>query len=344
MPEVHKFIPQDSTAKPFSVSERVVLTLIDRLQSEHPNESIHLTLACDNFFTTHKLFKELKTRGVVAYGTAKDGSGMPKQHIQLRDCTEKKSDYGLMCNSVFDGVNHVTFVDQKAVHMMTTAHNVVDEPPCWRDAKTRRDVCLDRAREAAGKTELPYPKLSHDYNHGMNSCDVASQVRSYYSVSRYSHWRNWWPMLWIILDASVANVLYLYRMKGFTETNLSHRDLQTRLGLQLIRNPASVLRKQESQVIVMGQKPSRIAESAHQWVKPGTRGYCEQCAPAQPRGRPRETGRTPLQEISINLSRHELRGPRSSFKCKECDVWLCRDSTCWQRWHLDPEAWKTAGI
>ena len=255
VPEVDNFTPQDPTAKPFSISERVVLTLIERLQKEHPNESINLTLACDNFFTTHKLFKELKTRRVASYGTAKDGSGMPKQHIQLRDCTEKQHDYGLLCNSVFDGVNHITFIDQKAVHMMTTAHDVVNEPSYWRDAKTRRDACLARAREAAGRTELPYPQLSHDYNHGMNSCDVASQVWSYYSVSRYSHWRNWWPMLWIILDASVANVLYLYRMKGFSEADLSHRDLQTRLGLQLLRNPASVLRPRESQVFAVGLKP-----------------------------------------------------------------------------------------
>ena len=93
------------------MSERVVLTLIQRLQAEHPDEVINLTLAYDNFFTTQKLFSALKTRGISAYGTAKDGSGIPKQHIYLRDCTDKKTDYGLICNSVVGGVNHVTFID-----------------------------------------------------------------------------------------------------------------------------------------------------------------------------------------------------------------------------------------
>jgi hypothetical protein len=141
----------------------------------------------DNFFTTHKLFKELRHYGVGAYGTAKAGSGMPVQQILLRECTDKALDYGLICNSVFDGVNHVTFVDQKAVNMMTTVHDVKNEPLAWRDARTRRKACRTRSREKSGRTELPYLKLSHDYNQGMNSCDVARQVWSYYTVSRYSH-------------------------------------------------------------------------------------------------------------------------------------------------------------
>ena len=37
-----------------------------------------------------KLFKELKSRGILAYGTAKDGLGMLKQYILLRDCIDKK--------------------------------------------------------------------------------------------------------------------------------------------------------------------------------------------------------------------------------------------------------------
>jgi hypothetical protein len=187
----------------------------------------------------------------------------------------------------------------------------------------------------------------------MNSCDVASQVWSYYSVSRYSHWRNWWPMLWLILDASIANVLYLYRLKGFSEADLSHRDLQTRIGLQLLREPDSVLRQRRDPVIVLNSKPSEIKKSEHQWIKAGTtnqgherRGECVVCkAPPEKRGRRRkgqEQERTPLQELSTNTRRQ--RGPRSRWKCRECDVFLCRDSTCWQRQHLDPQNRENIGI
>lgn len=353
VPEVRKFRPHDPTAKPFSTSESVVLTLIDELQKQHPERPLHLTLACDNFFTTHKLFAELKVRGIAAYGTAKAGSGMPTQHILLRDCTDKSTDYGLTCNSVYGGVNHVTFVDQKAVHMMTTAHDVKNQPPAWREASTRRNACLERSRERSGRTELPYPQLSHDYNQGMNSCDVASQVWSYYTVSRYSHWRNWWPMLWIILDASIANVLYLYRLKGFTEADLSHKDLQTMIALQLLQKPASVLRPRESTTFVMGQRPSKIPQPLHKWEKAGKtvqghqrRGECVQCNTQAGRQGGRPIGsktRRPLQDISTNRVRQMPR-PRSSYKCGDCDVFLCRDSTCWQRYHLASDDWSSAGI
>lgn len=335
VPEVRKFRPTDPTAKPFRTSELVVLTLIEQLREKHSqSQPLHLTLACDNFFTTHKLFAELKARGIAAYGTAKAGSGIPAQQIMLRDCTDKATDYGLLCNSVYDGVNHVTFVDQKAVHMMTTTHDVKNEELAWRDAATRRNACLDRAREKAGRTELPYPQLSHDYNQGMNSCDVASQVWSYYSVARYSHWRNWWPMLWLILDASIANVLYLYRQKGYTESDLSHYTLQTTIALQLLWQPTSVLRERDSDVIVLGQRPSSIKKEPHQWIKPGKRGYCKWCkGPIDNQGRPPGSTRIPLQELSCNTQHIRKRGPQTSFKCKECDVWLCHDSYCWERYH-----------
>jgi len=78
VPEAREFTPNDPTAKLFSLSERAVLTLVKRLQNEHPDETLRLTLACDIYFTTHKLFKELKDRRISAYGTAKSGSGMPK--------------------------------------------------------------------------------------------------------------------------------------------------------------------------------------------------------------------------------------------------------------------------
>ena len=78
MPEAREFTPNDPTAKPFSMSERVVLTLVERLQNEHPDKTLHLTLTCNNFFTTQKLFKELKAYRISAYSTVKDGSGMAK--------------------------------------------------------------------------------------------------------------------------------------------------------------------------------------------------------------------------------------------------------------------------
>jgi hypothetical protein len=51
VPEAQKFTPTDPAAKPFTTSEQVALTLVERLQNEHPNETLNLTLVCDNVTT-----------------------------------------------------------------------------------------------------------------------------------------------------------------------------------------------------------------------------------------------------------------------------------------------------
>jgi hypothetical protein len=75
------------------------------------------------------------------------------------------------------------------------------------------------------------------------------------------------PLLIILLDVSLQ---FPYRLKGFSEADLSHRDLQTKIGLQLLREPASVLRERRDPVIILNSKPSEIKKSEHQWMKVGT--------------------------------------------------------------------------
>jgi hypothetical protein len=41
----------------------------------------------------------------------------------------------------------------------------------------------------------------------------------------------------MIIDASISNVLHIYRLAGISESELTHAQLQERLGLQLLRSP-----------------------------------------------------------------------------------------------------------
>jgi hypothetical protein len=74
--------------KSFSDSKTVVLTLVDRLREAYP--SLPFTVVTDNFFTTHKLFSELREWGLSAFGTAKQGTLLPKEFEMLRQCTSKE--------------------------------------------------------------------------------------------------------------------------------------------------------------------------------------------------------------------------------------------------------------
>jgi hypothetical protein len=345
----------------FTATEQLVLTLVDRLKESNPGVSFEI--AIDNFFTTHRLFTELKHRGVGAYGTAKAGSGMPDAHITLQGLTTKEKDYGKQVNTVCGEVNCMTFVDQKAVWMMSTVHDVANQPPCWRDAVKRPTASHKYAHyieqtdtavtdysqtstkfsriTTAGKIELPYPQLMHDYNHGMNGSDLCQQVWNYYTVSSHRHHRNWWSLFWMIIDASISNVLYLYRLAGIDKNVLTHSQLQERLGLQLLRNPAAVTRKLKPTVNVIGQQPSLLQRplDEHHWQEIIPR-WCVLCKPP-PQPRARGKARQPLQEMDINRTyrnrRPRVRGKQTNWACRECGVALCHDSEHWQRQHAEQE-------
>jgi hypothetical protein len=322
----------------FTATEQLVLTLIDRLVESNPD--IKFEMVFDNFFTTHRLFTELKLRGIGAYGTAKAGSGVPKPHLALRSLTSKEKDYGEQVNTVYGEVNCTTFIDQKAVWMMSTVHDTANEPPCWRDAVKRPTASQKFARtNTAGEIELPYPQLMYDYNHGMNGSDLCQQVWNYYTVSGHRHRRNWWPLFWMIIDASISNVLFIYRLAGINEDQLTHSQLQERLGLQLLRNPAAVNRIKNTSVKVTGQQPSLLLRplDEHHWQEILPR-WCVLCKPPpQPRGRPKAA---PLQEIDTNTRRQRgprVRGRQTNYGCLECGVALCYTSEHWQRHHSEQE-------
>jgi hypothetical protein len=335
VPQAKMYTPQDPSALPFTDTERMVLTLVQNLIESHP-EGFKFQIVFDNFFTTDRLFRELREWGVGAYGTAKAGSGMPKPHIYMREVTSKEKDYGEVINTVSRGINFVTFVDKKAVWMMSTTHDVANQPPCWRDAVTRSNVSSHLSRVSEdGCIKIPFPQLSWDYNHHMNSSDVCQQVWDQYPIYKHRHRRNWWALLWMIIHASISNVLFIYRRKGYTDAVLSNKELQQRLGLQLLRNPASVGRK-----LGIKKPPTKRASNLtrpldeHEWERTTSRRYCQACKP------PRSTRRRgpALQEMDTNTQgKRQRRGRRTQHGCRQCQVAICFTSECWQKVHNDDD-------
>jgi Transposase IS4 len=332
VPQARQYHPSDVNSPPFTDTELMVLTLIDDLRKAHPDSKF--TVVFDNFFTTDKLFKELREWGVGAYGTAKAGSGMPKPHIRMREVASKEKNYGEMINTTGQGINFVSFVDKKVVWMMSTVHDVANQPSCWRSTLDRSKVSHHLARETVdGGLEIPYPQLSEDYNNNMGSCDLCQQIWDAYPLSKHRHRRNWWALFWMIIHASIGNALFIYRHRGFK--SLTHQELQQRIGLQLLRNPASVNRKRDI------EKPSikrlsllRRPSDEHEWERISRRN-CAVCKP------PRSTqlrgpARPALQEIDYNTRqrrRKRQRGPQTTYGCKQCQAALCYNSECWRKLH-----------
>lgn len=207
----------------------------------------------------------------------------------LDNVARKEKNYGECVNTVISEgrINCITFVDQGAVWMMSTVHDSANEPPCWRPLVKRKGVSEHLARQSdSGDIEIPYPQISHDYNHNMNGSDLCQQLWDEYSVAEHSHRRNWWPLFWHLVSASIANCLYIYRLLGFTDKDLTHKQLQERLGLQLLRNPASVLRKIEMTSFTPTTRKTQLQRppTEHQWERI-TRRKCVVCCPKSYRTR-----------------------------------------------------------
>ena len=175
----------------------------------------------------------------------------------------------------------------------------------------------------------------------MNGSDLCKQSWNKYNLSNHAHLRSWWPLFWHLISASISNVLYLYRLKGINESELTHLQLQERLGLQLLRNPAAVSRKVDMTSIALTNRPSLVRRPLyeHRWTRVPKR-RCVVCTPPAKRGRPRGwrglRRREALQELEVNIvqarpARQAVK--RSTWGCYECEVALCKDSFCWQRHH-----------
>ena len=88
--------------------------------------SLTYSLFVDNFFSSIKLFKTLRSLGIAASGTAKKRSGFPKKLLAFRDVASKKIDWGLQTHMIVDGVLCLSWVDDSPVQFMTTSHSVED--------------------------------------------------------------------------------------------------------------------------------------------------------------------------------------------------------------------------
>lgn len=288
--------------KAFSSADYTVLTLVDSLRKQWPGDSRY-AFALDNFFTNHLLLSELKEWKIGAFGTCRAGAKYPEQFILLRDVTTKEKDYGLERNALTEGINCHLFVDQKAVWMMTNMHDTACEHPLWRDLKTRPNASIQRARtytnedEEEAITELPIPQIMDGYNQSMGGSDQAQKIWLYYTVSRHKHFRNWWPLLHMILDATISNILAIFRNQGKRHQDITHKDLQERIGWHLLQNPAAILRRREMPVKIRGQQPSkirpRLVPGEHHWRDVHVRVWCEVCRPT-----PKKRGCPPLSDIT----------------------------------------------
>jgi Transposase IS4 len=211
----------------------------------------------NNFFTTCELYNKLYKQEVGANGTAKAGSGIPKELAYLREAMIKQNDHEDWYNYVVGNVNCIGFYDMAASSMMTTVHDPITEEYTFFDRVKRPEASLKNAKPvtpsqeavtSAKKEEMWLLRklyALHDYNQNMGGSDSHAQQSSYYSTAQHYHQRNWLPLFYMLIDAAVTNSYILYKHSDASKTGkkLTHVEFQQEIAKALLRGPGAILRK-----------------------------------------------------------------------------------------------------
>jgi hypothetical protein len=72
---------------------------------------------------------------------------MPKPHLFLDKVSLKERNYSEIVNTVGKGINFITFIDQGAVWMMLTVHDVANQPPSTQHISLRPTASIHLATE-----------------------------------------------------------------------------------------------------------------------------------------------------------------------------------------------------
>lgn len=337
----------------FSQSESVILNLAQSLLERFPRPRPYYVLHMDNFFTTRALYQRLYELGIGANGTAKAGSGIPKELACLGEAMSKQNDHGEWFNYVVGSVNCIAFCDSASKAMMTTVHDLTAEEYVYFDAVKRPGASFKYAKPAEAVEQSPISRSSQqtqlrklyaldEYNQYMGGSDNHAKQTSFYSTAQHYHRRNWLPLFYFLLDAAVTNAYILYKL-GTEGRKLSHADFQQAIALDLLRTPGAVLRRRrptvENNRNSRAKSIRKAGHEGHYWVKLDGYRLCQVCSnhPGKQRGR---KSRCALREISNNvpavsagLNAAKKARHRSKWSCSKCSIPICYNSHCWER-HL----------
>lgn len=186
----------------------VVMSYADQL----PKQDVPYKIYFDNLFTSIRLLKDLKDRGIMATGTIRSTSvpaSCPLPSIDLFKKT-KRGTYKIATDEISD-VMIVRWNDNSVVSAATNFDSATPVNKVGRFSREKKKV-----------VSIDQPLLFESYNRGMGGIDRADQNISLYRVSiRGKKW--YFPLFCQMLDLSEQNAWQLYRSQGGKLDHLSFR-------------------------------------------------------------------------------------------------------------------------
>jgi hypothetical protein len=323
-------------------TQAVVLALIDRLPPPLTGSGYHCFL--DNLFVSHKfLLYARESRGIGLTGTCRNNVGVIQELLTLKKKDKKDIIPWGETHSLpsIDGkVCQTGWKDQAFVLIMSTVMSgdtkVLRRRKRPKETSSKAKTSRVPFKGGEAEKDLWIPEVTDFYNHFMGAVDEVDHLTAMNAGLRHVE-RGGHQALehWLLLIVLVNIYLLSLRSKGPKNRPIDFRSQQD-FRRQLIRALVSL---SKASPIVPKRRIGKISQGSeetpkllHQRVHMGKRGNCVNCQGLRCSDRPKK--RVALAEIAANHKRESARHTSSSG-CKQCDVFLCINNSCWAVFHRE---------
>lgn len=291
-------------------------------------------LYTDNIYTSPTLLIDLLQNGILACGTLRQISSLPKTNDLSR-----RSERGSIRWCRQGPLLFVKWMDSREVLMCSTIHKAFTGDTVTRNAKGADGVWKTRP--------IPVPSAVKDYSKYMGGVDLSDSLIEYYNVLHKA--TNWYKTFFYnFLDIAVVNsfILHQHLAKAQNKTPLTHKLFRETLVSELAhsgsgKNPSvkdpSTSASKESAVRKAPHVPSTPVESNMYSASdtdsssPPSPAQTEQCYPEY-FSSDATHGRRMC--VMCKLQGNKIKTP---IYCSHCKVALCFVSSrnCFKKWHIE---------
>ena len=305
----------------FALIALMVIQLCKQLSSAF-DEYILYT---DNFFTSTKLFKTLRTFDIDACDIAKSGSEYSFSLFAIRDVITKKNNWGLKTHTVMNEVLCMIWVDFNTMQLMTIVYNISDiKTSYFLSFRRRHDISENSVIFVSSvylsfiathslirstETDLSISYSIRRYNQYMNDSNENAQQRAVYFFNRRS-FRYWWLLFIFFHDVACLNAYIIYKTCDLENEHLCRENFIRKIATSLIEKNADCERKRSSHVADILVNDS-TSESEHRWVRLKKRRYCDVCRNDKNTSFKRK--RESLTEMNFNAQKRRKREAQTSW-------------------------------
>ena len=285
----------------------------------------------DNLFVSHKLLTHLRSKGFGAAGTARKNSGIVKKLAVLKESEKGKDIYpwGTVIKEISQDnqVMEMLWKDNDFVLFQSTVHTGDEEPVTQNrkrpsktssKAKTARAPFGDQPRK-----DLDIPLIAYEYNHKMNQVDIADHLASS-SAGLHKIHKGWKALWWFLCRRVVVNAFLLsyYSNVPKEEKFTNQTNFREELIGGLFDKSQRLIHKRRRSEWMKAAVPLN-SNVPHQLEWLGKERSCQVCGTVK--------RRRILGELDNNV---DFGGRKKSvYGCKACDVSLCKEGLCFDRFH-----------